>query len=245
MSKAALEQELKDLQYRLNLIHQAMGRQGRSAVIVLEGQDASGKGGLIRRLAWCLDPRWIQVWPISAPDEHERREHWLQRFWRRVPRQGRWAVFDRSWYGRVLVERVERLTPRDSWQRAYREINEFEQTLTEEHIKLVKIWLDVSPEKQLERFEKRFDNPAKQWKLTREDLRNRERREDYQQAQQDMFNLTNTAQAPWHRIDGDHKSRARVACFQLLVDRLGDGLDLEPPPLDPQIRDWFESREPE
>lgn len=240
MSKAALEQELKSLQKRLTLIHQAMGRQGRSAVIVLEGPDASGKGGLIRRLSWCLDPRWLSVWPISAPDEHERREHWLQRFWRRMPRQGRWAVFDRSWYGRVLVERVEALTPQESWQRAYREINEFEQTLISEHLKLMKIWLDITPETQLKRFEKRFRNPAKQWKLTLEDLRNRERWKDYQEAQAEMFNLTDTASAPWHRIDANNKLRFRVECFRLLVDRLGEGLDFDPPPLDRKIRDFFE-----
>ncbi|PSJ41300.1 AMP phosphotransferase [Zobellella taiwanensis] len=239
MNKQKNKEELKPLQKQLAQIHQAMGRQGQSAVIVLEGPDAAGKGGIIRRLAWCLDPRWLSVWPIAAPDAREREQHWLQRFWQRLPSQGRWAVFDRSWYGRVLVERVEGFAEPQAWQRAYREINEFERSITAEHIRLVKIWLDIGEDTQLARFQARFDDPAKQWKLTAEDLRNRARWQDYQQARDQMLELTHTEGAPWHRIDANNKHQARMNSFRLLIDQLGKNLDLTPPKPAPDIAHFF------
>ncbi|MBL1379358.1 polyphosphate kinase 2 family protein [Zobellella iuensis] len=239
MNKQQHKEELKPLQKQLALIHQAMGRQGRSAVIVLEGPDAAGKGGIIRRLAWCLDPRWLSVWPIAAPDAREREQHWLQRFWQRLPSQGRWAVFDRSWYGRVLVERVEGFAEPDAWKRAYREINEFERTITAEHVRLVKIWLDISADTQLDRFQARYRDPAKQWKLTPEDLRNRAKWQDYRQARDEMLERTHSEVAPWHRIDANSKHQARMSCFRLLIEELGQGLDLAPPPPAADIRTYF------
>lgn len=229
MGKQEDKTALKPLQQQLSLIHQAMGRQGRSAVIVFEGPDAAGKGGIIRRLGWCLDPRWLQVWPISAPDNRESSQHWLQRFWTRMPEAGTWAVFDRSWYGRVLVERVEGFATPAQWQRAFEEINEFERVLVREHIQLIKVWLDISAETQLRRFAKRLDDPAKRWKLTTEDLRNRERWADYEAAQEEMIERTSTDAARWHRIDANDKHAARRRCFELLVAELGRGLDLTPP----------------
>lgn len=220
---------LKPLQQRLSLIQQAMGRAGRSAVIVFEGPDAAGKGGIIRRLGWCLDPRWLQVWPISAPDSNEQRQHWLQRFWTRMPPAGVWAVFDRSWYGRVLVERVEGFASPAQWERAYEEINQFESVLMQEHLQLIKVWLDISPETQLRRFAERLEDPAKRWKLTDEDLRNRERWGDYDVARRDMIERTSTATARWHCIEADDKHAARRRCFELLVEELGRDLDLTPP----------------
>ncbi|WP_375056587.1 polyphosphate kinase 2 family protein [Zobellella sp. DQSA1] len=239
MNKQKNKEELKPLQKQLALIHQAMGRQGQSAVIVLEGPDAAGKGGIIRRLAWCLDPRWLSVWPITAPDVREQEQHWLQRFWQRLPSQGRWAVFDRSWYGRVLVERVEGFAAPDAWKRAYREINEFERTITAEHMRLVKIWLDISAETQLDRFQARYQDPAKQWKLTSEDLRNRAKWQDYRQARGEMLERTHSDVAPWHRIDANSKHQARMSCFKLLIEELGQGLDLSPPSLTADIRAYF------
>ncbi len=212
--------ELKDLQQQLTLLQQQLRQQGQSVVIVLEGMDAAGKGGLIRRLAWCLDPRGFRVWPTSAPDERERQQHWLQRFWQHMPARGDWALFDRSWYGRVLVERVEQLVPPKVWQQSYRQINDFEQTLAEDGGKIIKIWLEITPQTQLLRFRERYNNPLKQWKLTDEDLRNRARWDDYQQAKTDMLQQTSTAQAPWHVLDANDKQQARLAAFQLLLKEL-------------------------
>ncbi len=231
--------ELTTLQHQLALLQQAMGRQQQSAVIVLEGVDAAGKGGIIRRIGWCLDPRWLHVWPISAPNENERQQHWLQRFWQRLPERGHWAVFDRSWYGRVLVERVEGFCAETAWQRAYRQINEFEACLQDEGIRLVKIWLDISAEEQLNRFRQRFADPAKTWKLTTEDLRNRARWQEYQLAKQQMLTQTSTANAPWHLIIGNDKQQARLDCFNLLLTELRTGVDLTLPEQPALFRDFF------
>ncbi|MBU1438362.1 MAG: AMP phosphotransferase [Gammaproteobacteria bacterium] len=235
--------ELGVLQQQLALLQQAMSRQQQSTVIVMEGQDAAGKGGIIRRVAWCLDPRWLHVWPISAPNETEQQQHWLQRFWHRLPQRGHVAVFDRSWYGRVLVERVEGFCDEAAWLRAYQQINAFEASLQQEGIHLVKIWLEISEEEQLKRFRKRFEDPAKSWKLTAEDLRNRARWQDYQEAKQDMLLQTNTKDAPWHQIDGNDKAQARVDCFQLLLDGLTPGTDLTLPEKPALFQDFFSKNE--
>lgn len=234
-----VKEQLKLLQHQLALVQQAMGRQRQSAVIVLEGADAAGKGGIVRRLGWCLDPRWLHVHPISAPSVTEQAEHWLQRFWRLIPPAGQLAVFDRSWYGRVLVERVEQFCPVDAWQRAYGQINDFERTLAEEHIRVIKIFLDITPETQLARLQERFADPSKNWKLTEEDLRNRHRWQDYQVATAQMIATTSTAVAPWHTIDANDKHQARLSVFQLLLQELSRDLDLTLPPPTPTISDYF------
>jgi len=233
------KEQLKLLQHELALVQQAMGRQRQSAVVVLEGADAAGKGGIVRRLGWCLDPRWLHVHPISAPTAPEQAEHWLQRFWRLVPAQGQIAVFDRSWYGRVLVERVEQFCPISAWQRAYPQINDFERCLAEENIRVIKIFLEISANTQLKRLMERFSDPSKNWKLTEEDLRNRARWQDYQVATQEMIAATSSVLAPWHTIDANDKHQARLSVFQLLLQELSRDLDLTLPAPAPVITDYF------
>lgn len=229
------EELLGEQQKKLTEIQHAFLSRGERAVIVFEGMDAAGKGGTIRRMAWALDPRSLNVWPIAAPNEIERRQHYLQRFWARLPEKGHFAVFDRSWYGRVLVERVEGFAAPAEWERAYDEINEFERQLTDSGIRIVKLFLHVSKDEQLRRFQARLDDPLKRWKLSYEDFRNRDKWDDYVNATEDMFDRTHTANAPWHVIQADNKPAARCAALGTIIDRLTDGLDLSQPPLDPQI----------
>ena len=233
--KETYEKKLKDLQLQLLVIQQAYLRQGRRAVVALEGWDTAGKGSLIRRLSTRLDPRYCKIWPIAAPNETERGEHYLQRFWHRLPEHGCIAVFDRSWYGRVLVERVEKLTPPKDWKRAYGEIVEFERMLIDDEIRVIKIFLHISPEEQLRRFEERMNTPYKRWKLTPDDLRNRARWADYAVATDDMFKKTSSRHAPWHMVASDHKWWARVHGLEVIVEDLGKKVDLDPPPVDPDL----------
>lgn len=222
-------------QEKLVRIQQAYLFTGERAVVVFEGMDAAGKGGTIRRIAWAMDPRSLKVWPIGAPNEIERRQHYLQRFWSRLPERTQISVFDRSWYGRVLVERVEGFAKPVEWKRAYGEINDFEQQLVDEGIRVVKFFLHVSKDEQLRRLEERLRNPLKRWKLSYEDFRNRERWKDYIDAAEEMFARTSTAAAPWHVITSDDKPAARVAVLGILAERLSTGLDLSDPPLDAKV----------
>lgn len=233
--KASYERQLVDLQTRVLRVQQAFFHQGLRGVIVFEGWDASGKGGCIRRLTEKLDPRGFRVWPIAAPTPDEMRQHYLQRFWERLPSAGTLAIFDRSWYGRVLVERVESLAEEAAWKRAYDEINAFERILTDDGVRIVKLFLHISPEEQLERFTERLENPFKRWKLTTEDLRNRERRPDYETAIDSMFRKTSTNWAPWHGVPADQKWHARTAVLDTIATSLGRGVDLTPPPIDPEV----------
>lgn len=242
MNREAYEEALAERQHRLVLLQRAYLMQGRSAVIVLEGYDAAGKGGLIRRIAWTLDPRALRVWSTVAPSAEERREHWMQRFWRRVPRCGELAVFDRSWYGRVLVERVEKLTAEDAWQRAYDEINRFEQMLTANDVRLVKLFLEITPETQFERFKDRYEDPAKRWKLTEDDLRNRAYWDDYVVAYRDMISRCSPPDAPWITIDANDKRSARIEAFDAILEVVGRGIDVEPPEVPPLIKAFFDGR---
>lgn len=235
MDRATYKKALKEKQERLNLVQQAMVRQNRRGIVVFEGWDAAGKGSTIRRIAWCLDPRTLHVWSIAAPSEPESATHWLKRFWDRVPADGEIAIFDRSWYGRVLVERVEGFAKEVEWQRAYREINEFEQILSDEGYQLVKIFLDISPETQLHRFKARLETPAKRWKLTEEDIRNRSNWQAYERAYSEMMDKCSPVYAPWHRVDANSKKEARLACLDLILDRFADGLDVSPPTVTPLI----------
>ncbi len=227
------EVKLARLQVRLKELSVAYQSQGRRAVIVLEGWDAAGKGGVIRRMHWPLDPRGLKVWPISAPTPDELEQHYLSRFWTRVPRSGQIVVFDRSWYGRVLVERIEGYATKTEWQRAYAEINEFERMLDDDGIRLVKIFLHITPEEQLARFRVRFEDPLKRWKLSQEDLRNRARWADYEVAIEEMFQRTSTVKRPWIVIPANSKHYARLAAISAIVKRLADGVDLSPAVLDP------------
>jgi AMP-polyphosphate phosphotransferase len=235
MDFADYERRLTSLQGVLQLIQQAYLVTGERALIVLEGWDTAGKGGIVRRLGWALDPRSFKVHPIAAPGEHERAQHYLQRFWRRLPEKKQIAAFDRSWYGRVLVERVEGFATKREWRRAYREINEFELMLVDSGVRLVKLFLHITPQEQERRFRDRLFNPVKRWKLSYEDFRNRSRWSDYEKAIEDMMEETSTKYAPWHLIPANNKPFGRIAAFRILADRLGDGVKLEPPPMDPDI----------
>lgn len=238
--KAAYQQELETLQEKILHVQQAYWHAKRRAVIVFEGWDAAGKGGAIRRLTENLDPRGAHVWPIAAPTAAEQGRHYLWRFWQRLPEPGTFAIFDRSWYGRVLVERVEGFAKPSEWARAYDEINEFERLLTDDGVRVVKLFLHLSPDEQLARFKERLNNPYKRWKLTAEDLRNRDRRGDYEQAIDEMFARTSTDQAPWMAIPADRKWHARVAVLRHIVNSLSDGIDITPPPLDPAVKKAME-----
>ena len=233
--KASYERRLEKLQLRLLEIQQAYWRQRRRAVILFEGWDTAGKGGTIRRLSERLDPRHWQVWPIGAPTAEELGQHYLHRFWTRLPAPGSIAAFDRSWYGRVLVERVEALTPKPAWKRAYGEINDFERMLVEDGVRLIKLFLHISPQEQLRRFQERLETPWKRWKLLPDDLRNRSHWDDYAEAIDEMFERTSTKHAPWHGVSAEHKWYGRIRSFEIITDGLGKGIDLKPPPAAPQI----------
>ncbi len=235
MDFADYERRLASLQGVLQLVQQAYLGTSERAIIVLEGWDTAGKGGIVRRLGWALDPRSFKVNPVASPDEHERAQHYLQRFWRRLPEKGQIVVFDRSWYGRVLVERVEGFAAEAEWRRAYREINEFERILADSGIRLVKLFLHITPEEQLRRFRNRLTDPVKRWKLSYEDFRNRARWSDYAPAIEDMMAETSTKRAPWHLIPANNKPYGRIAAFRIIADRLGKGVSLEPRPIDPDL----------
>ena len=196
------------------------GKLGPPLCVVFEGGDASGKGGAIKRLVDRLDPRHVRVASIAAPTYDEKRHHWLWRFWPLLPGWGGMAVLDRSWYGRVLVERVEGFATEAEWMRAYDEINSFERSLVLEGMILVKFWLEVSPDEQLKRFESRAQDPLKQWKLTDEDWRNREKRAAYDEAVEEMVQRTDTEWAPWHLVEANSKRYARVKVVETVVARV-------------------------
>lgn len=236
IGNANYEKKLAALQQRMLTILQAYLHTGDRAVVVFEGVDAAGKGGTIRRLTSVLDPRTYKVWPISAPNEVERRQHYLTRFWGRLPESGGLAVFDRSWYGRVLVERVERIATEAEWGRAYDEINEFEHMLINDGIRLMKIFLHVSPDEQLKRFKQRVNDPLKRWKLTFEDVRNREKWDLYECAIDEMIAKTSTVNAPWHVIATNQKKRARIDALSFITEQMAAGVDLKPHPLDPELQ---------
>ncbi|MFN8161639.1 MAG: UDP-galactose-lipid carrier transferase [Solirubrobacterales bacterium] len=209
------------------------GGIGPPVCVVFEGWDASGKGGCIKRLVAPIDPRHVRVVQFAAPSSDEKRHHFLWRFWPWLPGWGGMAVFDRSWYGRVMVERVEGLATREQWLRAYDEINAFERTLANEGTVLIKFWLHMSEEEQLRRFERRAQDPLKVWKLTDEDWRNREKREDYLEAIEDMLARTDQPLAHWHIVASESKRCARVEVLRTVIAEIEAGMErwgFEPPP---------------
>ncbi len=209
---------------------------GPPVCIVFEGWDASGKGGAIKRLVAQMDPRHVRVVQFAGPSSNERRHHFLWRFFPQLPGWGGMAVFDRSWYGRVLVERVDNLATREQWLRAYDEINSFERTLADEGMILIKFWLQISEREQLKRFEERRDDPLKVWKLTEDDWRNRDKRAEYAQAIEDMVARTDQPYAPWHLVEANSKRFARVKVIETAIERIERGMvqwGMElPPPLE-------------
>ncbi len=226
------ERRMKPLQSTLQSIQQAYLGTREHAVIVLEGRDTAGKGGVVRRLGWTLDPRSFKVHPIAAPTPIQKKQQYLQRFWERLPEYGQIVVFDRSWYGRVLVERVEGLATTAEWERAYREINEFERMLADDGARIAKIFLHITKEEQMKRFKDRLTDPLKRWKLSYEDFRNRNNWAEYTEAIEDMMEKTSTELAPWYLIPANHKNFGRLTVFNILAERLGKGVDLAPKPLD-------------
>jgi AMP-polyphosphate phosphotransferase len=204
-----------------------IGEQGLGppVCVVFEGWDAAGKGGAIKRLVAQIDPRHVRVVQFAAPTHDEARHHFLWRFWPVLPGWGGMAVFDRSWYGRVLVERVEQIATREQWLRAYDEINSFERTLANEGMILIKFWLHISEDEQLRRFERRAKDPLKVWKLTDDDWRNRKRRQEYEEAIEDMLARTDQPYAPWHVIEAESKRYARVKVVETVVERIERGME--------------------
>ncbi len=225
LEKKEYKQALNHHQDRLyRLIWQAY-REKRSMILAFEGWDAAGKGGVIRRLIRGMDSRLYRVLPVAAPDSRERAHHYLWRFWWQLPRAGRMLIFDRSWYGRVLVERVEGLARQQEWKRAYQEINDFEEQLVDHGILLMKFWLHISADEQLARFKAREDTPYKRYKITEEDWRNRERWNDYRLAVNEMVFRTDTEYAPWELIPANDKRYARIEVLRRVCDRLEAMLD--------------------
>jgi polyphosphate kinase 2 (PPK2 family) len=220
IDRDAYEEELAALQQDLFRRQIRLWQQGGRAAVVFEGWDASGKGGVIRRLTYEMDPRGYKVWPIGPPKDAEPRFPFLWRFWKRLPDRGEVAVFDRSWYGRVLVERVEKLATKPEWMRAYEEINEFETMLVADGIRLAKFFLHISSAEQLRRFKARATDPLKEYKLTKDDWRNRRKRKAYESAVQDMLDRTHAPHAPWHLVPAESKSVARLSVLRACLDLL-------------------------
>lgn len=237
---ADYERRLQSMQSTMQSIQQAYLGTSERAVVVLEGWDTAGKGGIVRRLGWALDPRSFKVYPIAAPMTHEKGRHYLQRFWEKLPEPGQIVVFDRSWYGRVLVERVEKLAGKREWKRGYQEINQFERMMVADGIRIVKCFLHITPAEQVRRFKDRLTNPLKRWKLSYEDFRNRSRWGDYEIAIEDMLEKTSAKQAPWYLIPANDKLYGRLAVFTIMIDVLGKGQRLAPRPLDPKIAELAE-----
>ena len=234
--RSVYEKRLVKLQDKMLEIQQTYFHEKRRAILVFEGWDAAGKGGAIRRLTEKLDPRGFHVWPIGPPRPDEQGRHYLYRFWTRLPEPGTIAIFDRSWYGRVLVERVEGLISKSVWKRAYDEIKEFERMLIDDGARLVKLFLHIPQEEQLRRFAERLSTPNKRWKLTESDLGNHLRWDDYAEAIEDMFDHTSTKFAPWTAIYAEKKWVARVAVLEAVTAALAADVDVAPPPIDPEVK---------
>ena len=217
LDKKLYKKKLKVLQYEMLNAQQFLFNNKIGLILVFEGMDAAGKGGAIKRLTERIDPRGYVVHPISAPQPHELRYNYMHRFWRKLPQHGQIAIFDRSWYGRVLVERLEGFATKDEWERAYDEINNFEHLLTDGNYIIIKFWIHIDKEEQLNRFNARSQDPYKSWKLTDEDWRNREKFDDYVTIADEMFEKTDSENAPWVLISGNDKYYARI---QILKETL-------------------------
>ena len=212
--------ELDRLQKELSDLHNEIYRRKIPVIIAYEGWDAAGKGGNIKRITAALDPRGFEVQPIASPEPHEKARHFLWRFWTRLPKDGHIAIFDRTWYGRVMVERLEGFCSENDWQRAYNEMNEFEKELADWGAVVIKFWVQIDNETQLQRFTDRQNTPEKQWKITDEDWRNREKWDQYEEAVNEMLQKTNTTFAPWYILESNDKKYARIKALRIVVDTL-------------------------
>lgn len=225
LDKETYKEELLRNQVALSQLGYQVYVQQRPVMIVFEGWDAAGKGGAIKRLTEKLDPRGYVVYSIAAPQGDDKTHHYLWRFWRRLPEAGQIAIFDRSWYGRVMVERIEGFCSEADWRRAYREINQFERQLVDFGTILFKFWVNITKDEQLRRFEDRAGDKLRAWKLTDEDWRNREKWDRYEEAVNDMLLKTSTLDAPWTIVEGNDKYYARVKVLRTLVEKLKKELD--------------------
>lgn len=214
------KEELQQYQGRLSELHNKLYRKKIPVIIAYEGWDAAGKGGNIKRIASALDPRGYEVHPIASPEPHEKARHYLWRFWNRLPKTGHIAIFDRTWYGRVMVERLEGFCSENDWQRAYNEINEFEKELFDWGAVIIKFWVQIDQDTQLERFTLRQNTPEKQWKITEEDWRNREKWDLYEKAVNEMLKKTSTTFAPWHVLESNDKKYARIKALKTVIKEI-------------------------
>lgn len=220
LDRETYEKKLEELQKKLTLLHSEIYAKRIPVVLAFEGWDAGGKGGAIKRLTRALDPRGYTVNPTSSPNDIERAHHYLWRFWTRMPKDGHIAIFDRTWYGRVMVERIEGFCTTQEWQRAFKEMNQMEQQLVNHGAIVIKFWMHIDKEEQERRFKERQETPDKQWKITDEDWRNREKWELYEQAVDEMMVRTSTVNAPWVIVEGNDKLYARIKVLETVVDAL-------------------------
>lgn len=210
----------KDLQKRLADLHNKMYLQRVPVVLAFEGWDAGGKGGAIKRITQAIDPRGYEVVPVASPNDVEKSHHYLWRFWEKFPKAGHMTIFDRTWYGRVLVERVEGFATEQEWKRAYKEMNDMEAHLVKSGVIVLKFWMHIDQDEQAKRFKQRQDTPEKQWKITEEDWRNREKWDEYEKAVDEMMIRTSTKEAPWHIIEANSKLFARIKVLEIVVEAL-------------------------
>ncbi len=225
ISEEDYKKELDKLQDKLSELHNELYHKKIPVIIAYEGWDAAGKGGNIKRVAGALDPRGYEVHPIASPEPAEKARHYLWRFWNRLPKDGHIAIFDRTWYGRVMVERIEGFCTENDWQRAYNEINEFEKELDDWNAVIIKFWVHIDKDTQLARFTDRQNTPEKQWKITDEDWRNREKWDQYEKAIDEMLAKTSTKFAPWHILESNDKKYARIKALKVIIKAIEDKLE--------------------
>jgi polyphosphate kinase 2 (PPK2 family) len=236
LDREVYDVKLLELQHRLELIQAAYINQNLKAVVAIEGWDAAGKGGLITRMVGTLDHRYTKVWSISAPTPTEAAHHYLWRFWQRMPAKREIAVFDRTWYGRVLVERVDGFATKAEWQRAYDEINQFEALLAADGTRVIKLFLHTSQAEQDKRLKERIETPWKRWKTGLDDYHNRAMRAEYLDAYHDMFERTSTPHAPWHVIAANDKKWARIRGLEIVAQGLSAGVNLDYPGVSAELK---------
>jgi polyphosphate kinase 2 (PPK2 family) len=236
ITKRHYDEHLRAAQLHMRSVALALHSQGGRGIVVVEGTDTAGKGGAIRRLTAELDPRWFQVWPIGPPSPDERRQHYMQRFWQRMPLNGRIAIFDRSWYGRVLVERVDGLIPEARWREAYDEIRRFEDTLVADGVRVAKFYLHVTEKEQQDRLIARAEQPHKWWKISEADIRAHLAYDAYTTAAEEMVAETSTEAAPWTVIAANSKRHARLIMLDEVAKRFGKDLDLSPTPMSDELQ---------
>lgn len=226
-TKEEYKRRLKNLQKKIEKLHGELYRKRIAMVLGFEGWDAGGKGGAIKRLTEYMDPRGYVVHPTASPNDIERAHHYLWRFWNDMPKAGHVTIFDRTWYGRVMVERIEGFCTKQEWQRAYKEINDMERDLTDAGTIVIKFWLQIDKDEQERRFKARQENPEKQWKITDEDWRNREKWDQYETAVNEMLIRTSTPDAPWVVVEGNNKYYARVKVLETVADAIEKRLEEE------------------